>query len=135
MTQTSATAARSDLFTGSFSTYSVRDVEAARKFYSESLGLEVSDEMGGLRIAVPGADALFLYPKEDHEPAVFTVFNLTVKDIADAVDQLTSRGIEFLSYEGEIKTDEKGIHWGNGKGPNLAWFEDPSGNILSVIEE
>ena len=124
-------------FKGAFSTFAVDDVAAAKKFYSETLGLDVSDEMEGLSIDMPNGPALFIYPKEDHKPAVFTVFNFQVDDIDDAVEDLTSRGIEFLQYEDPIKTDETGIFRGGkeGKGPAIAWFEDPAGNILSVIQE
>ena len=80
--------------------------------------------------------SVFLYPKEDHEPATFTVLNFAVDDIDEAVDELTKRGIAFESYEGEMQTDEKGIFRGadNGVGPNIAWFKDPAGNFLLIIE-
>jgi predicted enzyme related to lactoylglutathione lyase len=140
MSQKAATAkTESDaIFTGSFSTFSVKDVEATKDFYSEKLGLEVSDMSEGLSIKTPGdGGALFLYPKEDHKPATFTVFNLQVDDVETAVDELTARGIEFIQYDKPMKTDEKGIFWGakEGKGPNIGWFADPSANILSVIEK
>ena len=123
-------------FTGGFSTYSVDDVKAAKKFYGETLGLKVTEQEEGLALEVPGDTTLFLYPKQDHEPAIFTVLNLQVDDVAEAVDSLTERGVEFLQYDKPMKTDDKGIFWGgkSGKGPNIAWFEDPAGNILSVIE-
>ena len=124
-------------FTSAFSTFAVDNVAAAKKFYGETLGLDVNDEMEGLSINIPEGPALFIYPKEDHEPAVFTVFNFKVDDIDVAVEDLTSRGIEFLQYKEPIETDEKGIFRGDkeGKGPAIAWFEDPAGNILSVIQE
>ena len=124
-------------FKGAFSTYAVDDIGAAKEFYSQTLGLEVNDDMGGLSIDIPNGPALFIYPKEDHEPAVFTVFNFQVENIDTAVDDLKARGIEFLQYDEPMKTDDKGIFRGSdeGKGPNIAWFEDRAGNILSVIEE
>ena len=120
----------------SFSTFSVNDVDAAKEFYKEKLGIEVSDQKeGGISLKL-GNQSIYLYPKEDHEPATFTVLNIAVTDIDAAVDELASRGIEFESYGGDIATDDKGIFRGgdNGTGPNIAWFKDPSGNILSVIE-
>ncbi len=119
-----------------FSTFSVKDVPKAKQFYGETLGLEVTDEEDGFGINFSGGGSLFLYPKEDHTAASFTVLNFPVDDIDEAVDELKNRGITFESYEGEMKTDEKGIFRGADKnsGPNIAWFKDPSGNILSVIE-
>ena len=120
----------------SFSTYSIDDVGAAKDFYGETLGIDVTDqEEGGISLDL-GGRSVYLYPKEDHEPASFTVLNLAVEDIDKAVDELSSLGIEFESYGGDIETDDKGIFHGGdeGKGPNIAWFKDPAGNILSVIE-
>lgn len=124
-------------FTGGFSTYSVDDIKAAKRFYEETLGLDVpDDEMGGLTLEIPDGPTVYLYPKDDHQAATFTVLNLQVDDIDDAVDALTERGIEFLEYDEPMTTDEKGIFRGgeSGDGPNIAWFEDPAGNILAVIE-
>jgi predicted enzyme related to lactoylglutathione lyase len=89
----------------------------------------------GLRLA--GGGRVFIYPKPNHEPATFTILNFQVDDIDQAVDQLTKLGVRFEHYEGEMKTDEKGIFRGadRGEGPNIAWFKDPAGNILSVLEE
>jgi catechol 2,3-dioxygenase-like lactoylglutathione lyase family enzyme len=123
-------------FEESFSTYSIDDVAAAKEFYGETLGLKVTDEKeGGLGLKL-GDQNVYLYPKDDHEPASFTVLNFAVTDIDAAVAELSSRGIEFESYDGDIETDEDGIFRGGdkGNGPNIAWFKDPSGNILSVIE-
>lgn len=127
---------RETTFTEAFSSFSVNDTEAAKKFYGETLGLNVFDEEEGIGIKFEGGGQVFLYPKDDHESATFTVLNLTVDDIDQAVDDLTGRGIEFESYDGEMQTDEKGIFRGGdtGRGPNIAWFKDPAGNILSVIE-
>ncbi|MBS1586735.1 MAG: VOC family protein [Bacteroidetes bacterium] len=117
-----------------FSSYSVNDIEKARTFYRDKLGLEAStSEMGTLELTI-GKDArVMLYPKPNHEPATFTVLNLMVDDIEKAVDELNRKGVTFEQYEGDIKTDAKGIMRGNG--PLIAWFKDPSENILSVIED
>ncbi|HEX2273062.1 MAG TPA: VOC family protein [Acidimicrobiales bacterium] len=122
--------------TGAFSSYSIDDVEAAKSFYGRTLGLEISDvpDMAGLlELRVPGGSRVLLYAKPDHSPATFTVLNLPVDDIAAAVDELTRRGVRFEVYdEVPVKTDEKGIL--RGPGPKIAWFRDPAGNILSVLE-
>lgn len=122
--------------TGAFSSYSIDDVEAAKSFYGRTLGLEISDvpDMAGLlELRVPGGSRVLLYAKPDHSPATFTVLNLPVADIAAAVDELTRRGVRFEVYdEVPVKTDEKGIL--RGPGPKIAWFRDPAGNILSVLE-
>ncbi|MDQ5844857.1 MAG: VOC family protein [Acidobacteriota bacterium] len=120
-----------------FSSFSVSELEKAKTFYGETLGLEVSETPEGLGLQISGGGNLFLYPKPNHEPATFTVLNFPVEDIEQAVDQLTKLGVRFESYEGEMKTDEKGIFRGadRGQGPNIAWFKDPAGNILSVLEE
>jgi catechol 2,3-dioxygenase-like lactoylglutathione lyase family enzyme len=139
MTQAAkATTENATMFKGGFSTYSINDLSEAKEFYGETLGLDFTEAMEGLRIPIPGGTGeLFLYPKEDHQPATFTVFNFLVDDVAQAVDDLSERGIEFLQYDETIETDENGIFWGkkDGHGPNIAWFEDPAGNILSVIED
>ena len=124
-------------FTGTFSSFSVDDIAEAREFYSKTLGVDVSDnEEGGLELSFPESGSVFIYPKEDHEAATFTVLNFQVDDIDAAVEDLTERGITFESYSGEMETDEKGIFRGadSGEGPNIAWFKDPAGNFLSVIE-
>src|SRR5688500_4583244 len=115
-----------------FSSFSVDDLSKAKEFYGETLGLKVSESDEGLELH-PAADAsVFLYLKSNHKPATFTVLNFMVDDIEAAVDELKRSGVTLEKYEGEIKTDEKGIHR-NG-GPTIAWFKDPAGNILSVIE-
>jgi catechol 2,3-dioxygenase-like lactoylglutathione lyase family enzyme len=128
---------KESLFTGAFSSFSVNDLKKAKEFYAKTLGLEVSDEKEGLALNIDRQPPIFIYPKSDHKPATFTVLNFQVADVEEAVDQLKKRGIRFESFEGEIKTDEKGIHWSEekGQGPNIAWFKDPAGNFLSVIEE
>jgi catechol 2,3-dioxygenase-like lactoylglutathione lyase family enzyme len=124
-------------FKTAFSTFSANDIEKAREFYAQTLGLKVKDEMEGLGLHFDGGHDVFIYPKQDHQPATFTVLNFPVEDIAAAVDKLTDLGVSFESYGGEIETDEKGIFWGGKKnsGPNIAWFKDPAGNILSVVEK
>ena len=115
-----------------FSSFSVNDIPKAKTFYKETLGLEVSEKPEGLEVQEPGGGRLFIYAKPDHTPASFTVLNFVVKDIDAAVDDLTKQGVRFEKYEGDIETDEKGIHR-NG-GPTIAWFKDPAGNILSVLQ-
>jgi predicted enzyme related to lactoylglutathione lyase len=120
-----------------FSSFSVDDLEKAKTCYGETLGLDVSETPEALELQLNGGGKMFLYPKPNHEPATFTVLNFPVEDIEQAVDQLTKLGVRFESYEGEMKTDEKGIFRGadRGQGPNIAWFKDPAGNILSVLEQ
>jgi catechol 2,3-dioxygenase-like lactoylglutathione lyase family enzyme len=121
--------------TKAFSSFSVDDVQKAKDFYGAKLGLDVSDgEQGGLGVQLGEGGDVFLYPKSNHEPATFTVLNFTVDSVEKAVDELSGKGISFEHYGGEIETDEKGIHRGKN-GPVIAWFKDPAGNILSVIEE
>jgi catechol 2,3-dioxygenase-like lactoylglutathione lyase family enzyme len=116
-----------------FSSFSANDLQAARKFYGDTLGLEVKETKEGLDLKLNGGGHVFIYPKPNHSPASFTVLNFNVNNIEKAVDELGSRGVKFEQYEGEIKTDKKGIHH-NG-GPKIAWFKDPAGNILSVLED
>ena len=117
----------------SFSGFSVDDIEAARRFYGETLGVEVNEENGQLGLEVGGGHPVFVYPKPNHEPATFTVLNLAVEDVEGAVDELAARGVEFERYEGSgLEIDAKGIF--RGEGPTIAWFKDPAGNVLSVIE-
>src|SRR5687767_8958786 len=113
--------------TKAFSSFSADDVPRAKQFYSETLGLSVSDDMGGLVLELAGGGRVYVYPKgDDHSPASFTVLNFPVGDIRQAVEQLTAAGVEFERYEGELATDDEGIFWGE---PNIAWFKDPAGNI------
>ena len=118
-----------------FSGFSSNDIPACKRFYGETLGLDVTEEMGGLGLHLTGGAEVFIYPKDNHEPATFTVLNFPVDDVDEAVDRLTAAGVSFERYEG-FDQDEKGIaRGGEGKGPSLAWFKDPAGNILSVLEE
>lgn len=117
-----------------FSSFSVNDVEKAKEFYASTLGLEVSDEMGGLSLRVAGGANVFLYPKSDHAPASFTVLNFPVDNIENAVDELTKRGVRMEIYDrDDFKQDEKGIAR-DDRGPAIAWFKDPAGNVLAVME-
>ncbi len=122
-----------------FASFSVDDVDAAKDFYDVVLGIEASpSEMGTLDLKLPGGTEVLLYPKPNHEPATFTVLNFTVSDIESAVDDLTAKGVKFEHYDmPEIKTDAKGIaRDGNQQGPSaIAWFRDPAGNIISLIQE
>jgi len=123
-------------FKAAFSSFSTDDIGEAKKFYGKTLGLEVKEHPEGLELTLAGGQSVFIYEKEDHKAATFTVLNLMVDDIATAVDQLKGLGIEFESYSGEMKTDESNIFWGgkNHKGPNIAWFRDPADNFVSVME-
>lgn len=120
--------------TKAFSGFSVDDVAKARQFYGETLGLRVTEEAGGLlTLHIAGDRPTIVYPKPDHTPATFTILNFPVDDIESAVDELTRRGVRFERYEGsDLETDEKGIF--RGGGPLIAWFKDPAGNVLSVIQ-
>ena len=117
-----------------FSSFSVNDLQKAKQFYGEMLGLDVSETPEGLELQ-RGDNAVFLYSKPNHTPASFTVLNFAVDDIEAAVDELTGLGVKLEHYDlPDIKTDERGIARGP-HGPTIAWFKDPAGNILSVLEE
>jgi len=116
-----------------FSGFSVNDIAKAKEFYGGTLGLKVSESKGLLNLHISGGGKILIYPKPNHAPATFTVLNFPVANIEEAVKELTKRGVRFERYEGDIKTDEKGIF--RGGGPLIAWFKDPAGNILSVLEE
>ena len=138
MAQAGKKKSQESFFTGTFSSFSVDSIEEAREFYANTLDVDVTDnEEGGLELNFPNGSSVFVYPKENHEPATFTVLNFLVEDIDEAVDDLTDRGIIFESYDGEMETDEKGIFRGadDDNGPNIAWFKDPAENFLSVIEQ
>ena len=115
-----------------FCGFSSNDIPACKRFYGETLGLDVTEEMGGLGLHFAGGGEVFIYPKDDHEPATFTVLNFPVDDIEAAVDRLTAAGVTFERYDG-FNQDEKGIARGD-EGPAIAWFKDPAGNILSVLQ-
>ncbi len=118
--------------TKAFGSFSVNDLQKAKEFYGRTLGLEVSESPEGLELHIAGGNSVFVYPKPDHTAATFTILNFPVNNIDDAVDQLTKLGVRFEKYEGEMKTDEKGIF--RGEGPEIAWFKDPAGNFLSVLK-
>jgi catechol 2,3-dioxygenase-like lactoylglutathione lyase family enzyme len=116
-----------------FSGFAVPDIEKAKKFYGETLGLKVSEDHGVLTLHLAGGNNVLIYPKPNHVPATFTILNFPVDDVDRAVDELKKRDVRFEIYDlPDLKTDEKGIMRGNG--PTIAWFKDPAGNILSVLE-
>lgn len=115
-----------------FSGFSANDIVAEKAFYGDTLGIEVAEENGLLNLSLVGGTHVMIYPKENHEPATYTVLNFPVDDIDAAVDRLTKAGVEFERYDG-IEQDERGIAR-DDYGPPIAWFKDPAGNILSVLE-
>ena len=119
-----------------FSGFSVNDLAKGKEFYAETLGLKVDDEGVGMRLHLPGGGTVFAYPKDDHQPATFTILNFVVDSIDEAVDELTNRGVQFEHYEEGPKTDEKGILRGRAlqMGPDIAWFKDPADNTLAVLQ-
>jgi catechol 2,3-dioxygenase-like lactoylglutathione lyase family enzyme len=121
--------------TKAFSGFSVNDLAAAKAFYGQTLGLEVEDSPAGLMLRITGGNGTLIYPKDDHTPATYTILNFPVDNIEHAVDELTSKGVTFERYAN--MTDETGIARGisTNQGPNIAWFKDPAGNILSVLQE
>jgi predicted enzyme related to lactoylglutathione lyase len=121
--------------TPAFSSFAVDDLDRAREFYGDTLGIEVSDEpMGILTLNLAGNRPTMIYPKPDFEPATYTILNFDVDDIDAAVDELRSRGVEFERYDG-FDQDDKGIARSDSsdEGPSIAWFKDPAGNILGVL--
>jgi catechol 2,3-dioxygenase-like lactoylglutathione lyase family enzyme len=116
--------------TKAFSGFAVDDVEKARAFYGDTLGVRTSEEHGMLTLHLAGDRDVLVYPKPDHTPATYTILNFPVDDVDAAVDELTSRGVTFERYDG-MGQDEKGIM--RGQGPDIAWFRDPAGNVLSVL--
>lgn len=119
--------------TKAFSSFSVKDLNEAKRFYGQTLGLEVSESDEGLILQTNGGIDVFIYPKLDHTPATFTILNFVVDDVDRAVDELTKMGVRFQIYDkGELKTDDRGIFQGR---PKIAWFKDPAGNFLSILEK
>ncbi len=117
-----------------FSGFSVDDIQKAKEFYGQTLGLKVSESHGLLTLHLAGGNNVLIYPKPNHAPATFTILNFPVGNVDKAVDELAKRGVRFEIYNTpDIKTDEKGIM--RGKGPTIAWFKDPAGNIFSVLDE
>src|SRR5919112_341704 len=116
-----------------FNGFAVPDIDAARAFYGDVLGVEVSQEGANLQLHIGGGTPTFVYPKPDHQPATYTILNFPVSDIEAAVDDLTAKGVRFERYEGTpIETDAKGVF--RGAGPLIAWFSDPAGNVISLIQ-
>lgn len=118
-----------------FSGFSVDDLAKAQKFYTEILGLKTDDGDMGLKLHLPGGGTVFVYPKDDHQPATFTILNFAVDDIDEAMNELKGKGVTFEQYDG--MTDESGVARGlaANRGPDIAWFKDPAGNILSVLQD
>ena len=117
-----------------FGSFSVQNLEKAKNFYKDILELKViENDMGLLELHLKDGNVFLIYPKPDHQPADFTVLNFSVDDIEAATDILIDKGVFFEQYSGEINTNSKGIHKGSD-GPSIAWFKDPSGNIISLIE-
>ena len=118
--------------TKAFSGFAVDDLDAAKKFYGEVLGLKTSERYGLLTLHLAGGRDTLVYPKPDHTPATYTILNFAVDDIDAAIDELISRGVELEKYDG-LGQDDKGIN--RAGGPYIAWFKDPAGNILAVLQE
>jgi len=120
--------------TKAFSGFSVDDVQKAKDFYGRTLGLEVSEAHGMLTLHIAGGARVLAYPKPNHVPATFTILNFPVKSVDQAVEELGKRGVRFEIYDlPGLKTDAKGIC--RDGGGTIAWFKDPAGNVLSVLEE
>ncbi|HVQ44331.1 MAG TPA: VOC family protein [Candidatus Saccharimonadia bacterium] len=121
--------------THAFSGFSVDDQAAAKKFYSETLGIEVQEDPMGLSLKIAGSNPIFVYPKDDHVPASFTILNFPVDDIDTAVKALKAKGVTFEHYDD--LTDDGDIARGltTGRGPDIAWFKDPAGNVLAVLQQ
>jgi predicted enzyme related to lactoylglutathione lyase len=119
--------------TEAYSGFAVNDIPAAKAFYGTTLGLSVSSDHGMLTLHIAGGRDILVYPKPDHTPATYTILNFPVDDIDKAVDQLTERGVHFERYDG-FDMDAKGIARGT-EGPFIAWFTDPAGNVLSVLQD
>jgi catechol 2,3-dioxygenase-like lactoylglutathione lyase family enzyme len=114
-----------------FSGFSTDDIARAKEFYAQTLGLEVTEENGMLNLHLAGGGSVLIYPKPDHQPASFTVLNFPVPNVDQAVDDLTAAGVRFERYEA-ANQDERGVS--RGWGPSIAWFKDPAGNILAVLQ-
>ena len=122
-----------------FSGISVNNIKEAREFYVDKLGLNLTDDSMGLNLDLPGGGKLFVYDKPDHQPATFTVLNFVVANIDDAIEELKSSGIDMERYDRgpDIQQDEKGVLRGlaANMGPDIAWFNDPAGNVLAVLQD
>ena len=124
-----------------FSSFSVDDAEAALQFYGETLGLEINlaegmEEYGVMELHIPGSNAILIYPKPDHKPATFTVLNIPADNIDTAVEELSAKGVKFEHYDdANYNMDDTHISRSTGPEPDIAWFKDPAGNIISILEE
>lgn len=117
-----------------FSSFSVNDIAKAKTFYADTLGLEVTEDYGGLNLHLAGGGRVMVYPKDAaHVPATFTVLNFVTTDVERDVDQLIAKGVTFEQYP-DMKTSEKGITPQSDQGPRMAWFKDPAGNIVAVMQ-
>ena len=122
--------------TPAFSSFSTNDINKAREFYGQTLGLELEEltqPMPMFKLSLAGGGKVLVYPKDDHVAATFTVLNFTVADVDKAVDELIAKGVTFEQYDGPMKTDAKGVS--RGMGIAIAWFKDPAGNVLSILED
>lgn len=123
---------------GAFSSFSVDDPKKAKEFYNNVLGVKASEDEMGLNLDLPGGTKVFVYTKDDHKPATFTVLNLVVEDINAAVDDLVYKGVKFERYDNmPAPQDDRGVLRGlaAGMGPDIAWFKDPAGNIFALIQD
>lgn len=121
-----------------YSGFSVNDLVKAKEFYTQTLGLKLIDEKMGLKLKLPGGGTVFVYDKQNHQPATFTILNFVVENIDEAIDELIKLGVSFERYDNmPTPQDEKGVLRGiaANQGPDIAWFKDPAGNILSVQQE
>lgn len=122
-----------------FTGFSVNNLKKAKEFYGELLGLHVHDDQMGLHIHLNDDTQIFIYEKEDHEPASFTILNFVVEDIDKKIEEMTKKGIKFERYDlgDEMKQDEKGVLRGlaANMGPDIAWFQDPAGNVLAILQD
>ena len=121
---------------GAFSGFSVDDIDAAKEFYGTTLGLDVEvNAMGFLDLRLPRGGSILVYAKPNHTPASFTILNFPVADVDAAVEELNERGVQTKIYgDDEFPSDSRGIVRGNGQGPDIAWFRDPAGNVLAVMQ-
>lgn len=123
--------------TKAYSSFAVDDLRKAEEFYGRTLGIETTvldEEAGLLVLRVAGGRNVLVYARPNHRPAEYTVLNFPVDDVEGAVDELAGRGVSFERYEG-FDQDERGIARGGGRGPDIAWFKDPAGNVLAVLED
>ena len=124
--------------TSAYSGFTVDDLATAKAFYTDTLGLTVEERVGGMKIQLPDGHVVWAYPRSNHQPTTYTMLNFVVDDIDEAVDELTHRGVRFVRYDDmPMQQDKKGIMRGRSQhtGPDIAWFNDPAGNTLAVLQE